>query len=160
MRIFSIDPGFSGAWALIVDGRATMCGDMPVAGEATRRRVAANVLANLVREHAPDLGVIERVNAMPKQGVSSSFRFGMAFGAAIAVPSILGIAFELVAPPVWKRHFKLYGQPKEESRQKALDLCPWLSTSLDRKRDEGRGEAILIGIYAAATWDIGRENAA
>lgn len=152
MRVFAIDPGLGGGWAVVIDGRPEVCGDMPVAGDGPRRRMLAGVLAEAMRRAAPDLCVIERANAMPKQGVSSTFRFGMSFGAAIAVPSILGVPFELVMPQVWKQHFKLRGLDKEASRQRALDLAPWLSSSLDRKRDEGRAEAVLIGIYAEITW--------
>lgn len=153
MIIFAIDPGLSGAWAVIVDGKATICGDMPVSGEGTHRRVAASVLAGFMRDARPDLCVIEQVGAMPGQGVASSFRFGMAYGAALAVTNVAEVPFELVHPTVWKRHFRLAGPDKEASRQKALDLAPRLSASLSRKLDHGRAEAILIGLYAAATWD-------
>jgi crossover junction endodeoxyribonuclease RuvC len=152
MRIISIDPGLSGAWAVIVDGRAESCGDMPVSGEGAGRRVAASVLRGYVHNAVPELAVVERVGAMPKQGVASMFRFGMAYGAALAVPAVLGIAVELVEPSAWKRHFKLIGKDKEASRQKALDLCPDLAGLLRRKMDHGRAEAILIGMYAHALW--------
>lgn len=158
MRIISIDPGLGGAWAIVVDGRPTLCGDMPTTGESTKRRVNASVLATLMKTEPPDLCVIELVGAMPAslhgrtQGVASSFRFGMTFGAAIAVPQVLGIPFELVTPALWKLHFSLRGQDKEASRQKAIDLCPWLSGSLERKRDDGRAEAVLLGLYGWATW--------
>lgn len=153
MRIVAIDPGLGGAWAVIIDGRPTLCGDMPVSGEGTKRRVQASVLASVMRCNEPNLCVVEYVGAMPKQGVSSTFRFGMAFGAALAVPQALGIPIETVVPQLWKLRFGLRGQDKEASRQKALDLCPWLSDSLARKRDDGRAEAVLIGLYAAATWN-------
>jgi crossover junction endodeoxyribonuclease RuvC len=159
MRIFSIDPGLTGAFAVVVDGRPTLCGDMPTSGEGTKRRVQASVLANIMRGELPDLCVVELVNAMPyglhgrKQGAASTFRFGMSYGAALAVPAIVGVPVELVTPSLWKLHHGLRGQDKEASRQKALDLCPWLSASLDRKKDDGRAEAVLIGLYAAATWD-------
>ncbi len=153
MRIFAIDPGFSGAWAVIIDGRPEICGDMPIAGDGSRKRVSAGLLATFMRSAKPDLCVVERVSARPEQGVASSFRFGMSFGIALAVPAILEVPIELVAPPVWKRHFKLIGTEKEDSRLKALDLAPHLMSMLQRKKDDGRAEAILIGLYGAATWD-------
>lgn len=156
MIIFAIDPGLGGAWAVIVDGRPAILGDMPVAGEGTKRRVSASVLGQLMRDGHPDLCVVETANSMPKQGVSSTFRFGMAFGAAVAVPGVLGIPVELVTPQVWKRHFRLLGENKEAARQKALDLAPQISASLSRKKDDGRAEALLIGLYGAATWDADR----
>lgn len=153
MRIFSIDPGLGGAWALVVDGRATTVGDMPVSGEGSKRRVAASVLANQMRDMRPDLCAVELVGAMPGNGVAGMFRFGMAFGAALAVPAVLDVPVESVTPQLWKAHFKLRGSDKEASRQKALDLCPWLAQQLGRKKDDGRAEAVLIGLYAASLWD-------
>lgn len=152
MRIFSVDPGLGGAWALVVDGRPERCGDMPVAGEGTKRRVAAGVLADLMRETTPDLCVVELVGSMPGNAASAMFRFGMSYGAVIAVANVLAIPVELVVPQVWKRHFRLLGQPKDASRQKALDLAPGIAAKLDRMKDQGRAEAALIGIYGAATW--------
>lgn len=152
MRVFAIDPGLSGGWAVVIDGRAEACGDMPVSGDGSMRRVAASVLRSLIASHAPQLCVVERVNAMPKQGVASTFRFGMAFGAALAVPAVLQVPVELVVPPVWKRHFNLLGTEKEASRQKALDLAPHLAEHLRRKLDHGRAEAVLIALYGHAAW--------
>jgi crossover junction endodeoxyribonuclease RuvC len=157
MRIFAIDPGLSGAWALVVDGRPTLCGDMPTTGDGTKRRVSASVLGHAMK--GADLCVIELVHSMPKQGVASSFRFGLAYGAALAVPAVLEIPIELIVPQHWKSHHKLRGSEKEASRQRALDLCPWLAPMLQRKRDDGRAEAVLLGLYGAATWDHAREAA-
>lgn len=159
MIIFSVDPGFSGAWAVIVDGKATIVGDMPVAGDGPRKRVSANVLAGYMRDARPELCVVEMVSAMPKQGVSSTFRFGMGYGAVLATAAIVGVPLELVTPQVWKKFHRLTGLDKEASRQKALDLAPGLTDSLARRRDDGRAEAILIGLYGAATYDHRPETA-
>lgn len=153
MIIFSVDPGLRGAWAVIVDGVASIVGDMPISGEATRCRVAAGVLAGFMRDAHPDLLIIEAAQAMPGNGSAGMFRYGMAYGAVLAVANVLNIPGELVTPQTWKRHYKLLGQPKEASRQKALDLAPKLASSLSKKRDDGRAEALLIGLYAAATFD-------
>lgn len=155
MRILSVDPGFSGAWALVVDGRAMLCGDMPVAGEGSRKRVNAASLAETIRTRLPDLVVVEGVNAFPGQGVSSSFRFGVSFGVVLGVTGALGLPLELVAPASWKRHHRLIGTEKEASRAKAIDLAPHLTSMLDRHRDHGRADAILIGLYGHATFSSG-----
>lgn len=149
-RIFAIDPGLGGAWAYIEDGYALGCGDMPTTGTGTKRRVQGRILAQHIGGCVPHACVIEQVGAMPKQGVSSTFRFGMAYGSVIAVAQALDVPVELVAPQTWKRHFRLIGADKEASRQKALDLAPCLHESLSRKRDENRAEAILIGLYFAS----------
>lgn len=153
MIVFAIDPGLGGAWAVIVDGKPAIVGDMPVSGEGSRARVAAGLLAHHMRNSAPELCVIELVSAMPGNGVSGMFKFGMAFGAAIAVANVLDVPVELVTPQTWKKHFRLVGKDKEASRQRAIDLAPKLASSLARKKDDGRAEALLIGIYGAATWD-------
>lgn len=159
MRIFAVDPGLGGAWALVEGGRPMLCGDMPVAGEGSRRRVTAAALAETIRTNSPDLCVVELVSAMPKQGLASTFRFGVAFGTILGIAGSLNLPVELVAPQVWKRHFRLIGTDKEASRAKALDLAPHLTSMLDRHRDHGRAEAVLIGLYAAATWDQARAAA-
>lgn len=160
MRILSIDPGLSGAWAVIADGRPEQCGDMPVIGEGTQRRVLATALAGHVDAFGPfDLAVVELVSAMPKQGVSSTFRFGRAAGSVDAVIAVKGVPLEYVVPGVWKRHFRLTGPNKEASRQKALDLAPHLYSMLERKRDENRAEAILIGLYGHAAFSATRAAA-
>ena len=153
MRIFAVDPGLSGAWALIVAGKADRCGDLPVVGEGARRNVSPAVIANHMVAMRPDLCVIERAQAMPKQGVASTFKYGVAFGTVLGAVGALHIAVEYVAPPVWKRHFRLIGADKDASRQKALELAPWLSSMLDRQRDHGRAEAVLIGLYGVAAFD-------
>lgn len=151
MKLLAIDPGLSGAWALVQNGAVIRCGDMPVSGAGTRRRVSGGVFASIVRDCAPDLAVIEWVTAMPrgetKMGAASMFRFGAAWGAAIAVIETCGVPFELVVPQVWKRHFNLIGREKEAGRQKALDLCPGITAKLERKMDVGRADAALIGLY-------------
>ena len=160
MRIFSIDPGLTGAFAVVVDGRPTLCGDMPTSGEGTKRRVQASVLANIMRGELPDLVVIEQSWSRPTDGAMQAFRFGVSYGAAVAIPQVLGYPVETVVPQLWKLRLGLRGQDKEASRQKALDLYPWLADQLRRKLDQNRAEAVLIGCYAARTFDHDRPPAA
>lgn len=148
--ILAIDPGLDGAWALIVGGTPFACGDIPTSGEGKQRRVQGRLLGDVIGSLRPDRAIIEQVGARPGQGVSSMFRFGMAYGAAIAVCQTEGLPLTLVTPGVWKRHFSLIGKDKEASRQRALDLAPGLATQLKRKKDAGRAEAILIGLYLSA----------
>jgi crossover junction endodeoxyribonuclease RuvC len=80
----------------------------------------------------------------------------MAYGAALAVPAVLGVPVELVTPAKWRLHFNIGDTDKEVSRRKALDLCPWLANSLNRKRYDRRANAIMIGLFAAMVWDKAR----
>lgn len=148
MRIIAIDPGYSGAWALTAHGRPMMVGDMPVAGEGASKRVSTPALAEAIRVRLPDLVVVENVHSFPGEGVSSAFKFGASFGAVLGIIGALGLPLELVEPQVWKRHHKLIGKDKEANRQKAIDLAPHLASSLARKLDHGRADAILLALYA------------
>lgn len=156
MRIFGVDPGLSGGWAVIVDGRPTLCGDLPVVGEPPHRRISGVVLAQAMTD--ADLCVVELTWPRPTDGVAQAFRFGSAFGTILGAAGALSVPIETVSPQTWKASFRLTGKDKEASRAKAIDLAPHLAESLCRKRDHGRAEAILIGIYGARTW--GREPVA
>ena len=85
---------------------------------------------------------------MPKQGVSSTFKFGKAYGVVIGVVAALKIPVHFVAPSVWKRHFGLSAD-KEEARARALQYWPERAELFARKKDHGRAEAALLARYAA-----------
>src|SRR6185295_14908392 len=108
--------------------------------------VSAVGLADMVAGSGADIVVIERVNAFPKQGVSSSFRFGMGLGIIHGVVAALGFRMVEVAPTVWKRHFKL-GPDKEDARALALKRLPAAAVNLSRKKDAGRAEALLMALW-------------
>jgi len=93
------------------------------------------------------LCVVERVGAMPGQGVASTFRFGRGAGVVDGVLGALGAPFQYVAPGVWKRHFGLLKKPKDASRLMALERFPNCANELKRKRDHGRAEALLIAAW-------------
>jgi hypothetical protein len=93
--------------------------------------------------------LIERAQAMPKQGSSSGFKYGRAVGAIEATVTLCSIPVEIIEPSAWKRFWKLPGKDKESSRQKALQLFPAAHAALARKRDHGRSEAMLIALYGA-----------
>ena len=89
---------------------------------------------------------IEKVGAMPGQGVTSMFSFGRNFGQWEGVIAAYGCEVHYVTPQRWKKAM-LAGQPKgkETSRMRALQLFPYLAHELKRKKDNGRAEALLIG---------------
>lgn len=146
MRVLGIDPGaVSGAWALLSPGTPRLgpvaeCGDIPsLDGELN---VAA--FAQMVEDLAPDVAIVEKVHAFPKQGVSSSFKFGRAYGAIHGVIAAKGIPVRPAIPFVWKRHHGISGSDKNRSRVVATQLYPALAKDLSRIRDHGRAEALLI----------------
>ena len=149
-----IDPGLSGAVAILADGIYRDCFDMPTQGrgKAGRQCVNCAALAAYFRgQMQTDRGayvhaVIEDVAARPGQGVSSMFRFGQAVGAVEGVLATLSIPVTRVTPQRWKAHYNLTGSEKDAARGKAQDLYP--IAPLSRKRDCGRADALLIARWA------------
>lgn len=143
--IFAVDPGLHGAWAAM----SLRTGDFLGAGDLPRFERMLNGLEfmDILRKlHATQL-VIEHVHSMPKQGVASSFTFGMSFGLIIGVSCGANLPLTLVTPQKWKNHFRLTGKAKEASRELVLRLYPDAREFLQRKSDHNRADAILIARY-------------
>jgi crossover junction endodeoxyribonuclease RuvC len=149
--ICGIDPGLSGAVAFFFPSAPghVATEDMPVvAGEVDCATLAARIL-----QMGPAFAVVERVASMPKQGVASTFKFGASYGAVRGVLAALQIRTHLVAPAVWKKHFRL-DSDKEKSRALALRLFAASPEHFSRKKDHGRAEAALLAVYGASL-DLG-----
>lgn len=159
IMILGIDPGLTGALVLLgEDGEAIhLIHDMPTTtGSQGKRTVDGALLADVVREALAMTAsregtrleaIIERVNAMPGQGVTSMFSFGQSFGILLGVLGALGVRVRLVTPASWKRQAKLTGQDKDAGRQLALQLWPERSSDFARKLDTGRADAALIAYF-------------
>ncbi|WP_322997475.1 hypothetical protein [Castellaniella sp.] len=143
MTWLGIDPGISGAWALLDDEGRIDAGDLPVVDG----QIDVPALARLVRAAEPHAAVIERVGSMPGQGVASTFKFGAAYGDARATIMTLGVRTHFVVPTKWKRHFSL-SKDKEASRALAIRMWPE-ADCFSRKKDHGRAEAALIALWAS-----------
>lgn len=143
--ILGVDPGVTGGIAFYFPdepGRIT-AEDIPNAGG----EVDTDTLAARIRQLAPTMAVIERASSRPGQGVSSTFKYGAAYGALRAIVSVLHIPAHLVTPARWKGYFRLSAD-KELSRARALQLWPGAGC-FARKKDHGRAEAALIARYGA-----------
>jgi hypothetical protein len=139
----AIDPGaISGAFALFLTSGEVVLGDLPM---VDKQLDAAN-LTRLVRSSNVGVAVVERVGAMPKQGVASTFKFGFACGLIRGVLAACEVPMVYVAPQVWKKYHGLHGPDKELSRALALRLYPGV-LGLERKKDQGRAEALLMGLW-------------
>jgi len=151
MLYVSIDPGLNGAVAIFSDtGALIHVHNTPV--EKVKRNGKTKTMyntvemANLIRPYANInnvRGVCEAVHSMPKQGVSSSFNFGMGYGLWLGILSGLNIPYTTVTPQAWKKHFDLIGKDKGASAEVASSLFP------DRKWYTPRGKA-LDGMADAA----------
>jgi crossover junction endodeoxyribonuclease RuvC len=151
-NILGIDPGLKGGWALMNDdGELMGCGRMPLTLlPRSKKGVDAAELYRLIRYASVgdlvDYVCIEQVHAMPKQGVSSSFTFGMGYGAVISVAQFLGGELFLSVPRVWKGHFGL-AREKRASLAKAAELWPDELVDWSVLANDGIAEAALIAEY-------------
>lgn len=89
---------------------------------------------------------IERQQAMPKQGVSSTFKLGFGYGQIVSTCALSRSPFTLVTPNNWKRAMNL-PKDKDAARRLAQQWFPQLADRLKRKKDEHRAEALLIGMF-------------
>jgi hypothetical protein len=145
--ILGLDPGVTGAYAFYwVDEDRLHADDIPVAN----KNVNAPSLAKAIAAARPTVAIIELVSAMPKQGVSSTFKFGVAYGIAQGIIAAQNIPIHFVTPAKWKKHFNLSAD-KEISRARALRLWPCYSELFQRKKDHGRAEAALLTRYFMET---------
>jgi crossover junction endodeoxyribonuclease RuvC len=154
VRILGIDPGaVSGGCAIveISDGVAPQLVDaidLPVIGVKAKQRIDVLALRTWIQQHRPDHAVIERGQAMPRQGASSTFKFGRGCGALEATIQLLKIPMTIAEASAWKRFHRL-GRDKESSRQHAILLFPAAHALFARKRDHGKAEASLVALYGA-----------
>ena len=150
MIVMGVDPGsVSAAWGVIppdLEGGVTAasCGQLPVAN----RMVDARAFWRVVSVFRPTHAVVEQVHAFPKQGVSSSFRFGMGYGLILGVLNASGSILVDVTPGLWKKHFRL-DSDKEKARSLAVKRFPHVD--LRRKQDAGMAEALLIALWHRET---------
>jgi len=151
MLTIGIDPGITGAVGILKDGQYLAVFDIPsvMKGSGTVKReidpagLAREITARVDGKEYCEI-LLERVNAMPGQGVSSVFSFGDSYGCCRSVAAVMGYPTTLVPPAVWKKHFNL-GRDKEESRALAVRLFP--SADLSLKKHSDRAEALLMARY-------------
>jgi len=139
-----IDPGFTGAWGIVNHhGHYISCGDMLSDKD---RIITVDVIAEI--RQALDMQdcmvVVEKVHSMPKQGVSSTFKFGMSYGAALAIAERFSRDPVLVPPATWKRKMLLTG---DKLYSLATARANWPLAPLARIKDNGRAEALLLAEY-------------
>ena len=153
MIIFGIDPGVSGAICVLRKINQIEVYEMPtmIDGKKNKRQVNGAQVANIIRERLHNnkevVIVVEHVNAMPGQGVTSMFNFGQSFGVIKGICSALSLPIYFVRPAKWKKHFNLIKTNKDASRTKVIQIYPEISDKLTRKKDSNKADAILIARY-------------
>lgn len=153
-----IDPGVTGAIAVLADGEPVQFVDLPGfdrpngGRELNPFKLAAS-LRGILQTHpgASVHATLEEVGAFSGEGRRSGFRFGEGFGIVKGVLGSQGIAWSLAPPKAWKKHFGLQKTDKDDARIYALRRFPSLAHALSRKKDIGRADALLIALYAWET---------
>jgi crossover junction endodeoxyribonuclease RuvC len=151
LTIVGVDPGLNGAFAVWQDGDIIRLDDIPRFEKSLN---AYAFQAELARWRI-DLAMIEEVGPMPKQGVSSTFTFGRAYGTIEGVFGALQVPVQHVRPRVWQKHFSLTA--RTSALEKAVRLFPEWEPGLRRKKDHNRADAILIADYAVHVYKELRE---
>ena len=128
MIIIGIDPGLSGGIAVLDNNKVLELFDMPVMadGKKNKKQLNSALLAKLIKESISNTSesavIVEQVNAMPGQGVTSMFNFGQTFGAIKGICATLELPIFFVRPSKWKKHFELINSSKDASRTKAIEM--------------------------------------
>ena len=153
MIIIGIDPGISGAISIIENKKIIDVYDTPtmIDGKKNKRQINSAQVTNIIKERLNSgkevVVVVEHVNAMPGQGVTSMFNFGQSFGVIKGICAALSIHIYFVRPSKWKKYFNLIKTNKDASRTKVIEAYPGISSKLHRKKDSNRADAILIALY-------------
>ena len=157
MRIIGIDPGLNGAIAVLQNNKVIEIHDVPVMtdGKKNKRQLNSAQLVKLLKDSFQDetdtVVIVEQVNAMPGQGVTSMFNFGQTFGAIKGICAALNLPIFFVRPAKWKKHFDLINSSKDASRTKAIEMYPSISDQLSKKKDVNKSDAILIARFYSET---------
>ena len=160
MLIIGIDPGISGAICFMEDGKITDVIEMPsmAEGKKNKKQVNSSQIFNEISERINKIDkknikvVIEQVSAMPGQGVTSMFNFGQSFGILKGICSAMHLPVYYVRPTKWKKYFNLINSEKDASRTRAIEIFPYFSSQLSKKKDSNKADAILIASYYYETF--------
>jgi crossover junction endodeoxyribonuclease RuvC len=162
MLIIGIDPGISGAICFFENGKILDVVEMPTMteGKKNKKQVNGAQIFNEIIKRINELEkdnvrvIIEQVSAMPGQGVTSMFNFGQSFGILKGICSAMQLPMFFVRPAKWKKYFNLINSEKDASRTRAIEVFPYFSTQLSRKKDSNKADAILIASFYYETYKI------
>ena len=160
MLIIGIDPGISGSICFFEDGKIIDVVDMPTMteGKKNKKQVNGSQIYNEISKRISKFEnheirvIIEQVSAMPGQGVTSMFNFGQSFGILKGICSSMQLPMYFVRPAKWKKYFNLLNSQKDASRTKAIEIFPYFSHRLSKKKDSNKADAILISSFYYETY--------
>ncbi len=162
MLIIGIDPGISGSICFLENGKILNVIEMPTMaeGKKNKRQVNGSQIYNEISKRIHKVSkqdirvVIEQVSAMPGQGVTSMFNFGQSFGILKGICSAMQLPMYFVRPAKWKKYFGLINSEKDASRTRAIEMFPYFSSQLSKKKDSNKADAILIASFYHETYKI------
>ena len=160
MLIIAIDPGISGSLCFFEEGKIIDIIEMPnmADGKKNKRQVNGAQIYNEISLRIKNFQkenikvVIEQVSAMPGQGVTSMFNFGQSFGVLKGICSAMQLPMYFVRPAKWKKYFNLINSEKDASRTKAIEIFPYISAQLSKKKDSNKADAILLASFFFETY--------
>ena len=160
MLIIGIDPGISGSICFFQDGKIIDVVEMPTMteGKKNKKQVNGSQIFNEISEKIEKIDkkdikvIIEQVSAMPGQGVTSMFNFGQSYGILKGICSAMQLPMYFVRPAKWKKYFNLINSEKDASRTRAIEVFPYFSGQLSRKKDSNKADAILIASFYYETY--------
>ena len=151
MLIIGIDPGISGSICFFENGKILEVLEMPtmIEGKKSKRQVNGaqiynEILKRIDGSEKETRVIIEQVSAMPGQGVTSMFNFGQSYGILKGICSAMQLPMFFVRPAKWKKYFNLINSEKDASRTRAIEIFPYFSSQLSKKKDSNKADAILI----------------
>ena len=162
MLIIGIDPGISGSICFFQNGKIVDVVEMPTMtdGKKNKKQVNGSQIVNELLKRIKNMDkkdikvIIEQVSAMPGQGVTSMFNFGQSFGVLKGICSAMQLSVYFVRPAKWKKYFNLINSEKDASRTRAIEIFPYFSSELSRKKDINKADAILIANFYYETYKI------
>jgi len=162
MLIIGIDPGISGSICFLDNGKILDVIEMPIMtdGKKNKKQVNGSQVYNEITKTIKQFEknqirvVIEHVSAMPGQGVTSMFNFGQSFGILKGICTAMQLPMYFVRPTKWKKYFNLLNSEKDASRTRAIEIFPYFSSQLSRKKDSNKADAILIASFYHETYKI------
>ena len=160
MLIIGIDPGISGSICFFEDGKILDVVEMPTMteGKKNKRQVNGAQIFNEIKKRIKEYEnqnvrvIIEQVSAMPGQGVTSMFNFGQSYGILKGICSAMRLPMYFVRPAKWKKYFNLINSEKDASRTKVIEIFPYFSSHLSKKKDSNKADAILIASFYYETY--------
>jgi crossover junction endodeoxyribonuclease RuvC len=145
MRVCGIDPGLTGGITFI-EGEEVSAERTPVTTIAGKKYLDLTKIVNRLVIYKPKMVYIEKQQAMPRQGVSSTFKTGFNYGLYLGLFAALGIDYKQVSSRKWKKDLNVSAD-KDLARAKATFLLPQAAHCWELKCEDGVAESALIAYW-------------